>query len=29
MQWRISDNIHIGKTVNPFESIGDSKAIDR
>lgn len=28
MQQRISDNIHLGKTVSPFESIGESKAID-
>ena len=29
MQHRISDSIHHGKTVSPFESIGDSKPIDR
>ena len=29
MQRRILDNIHLGKTVNPFESIGDLKALER
>lgn len=29
MQHRISDNIHLGKIVTPFESIGDSKTINR
>ena len=29
MQRRISHNIHLGKTLSPFESIEDSKAIDR
>ena len=29
MQHRISDNIHLEKTVSSFESIGDSKPIDR
>ena len=29
MHRRISKNIYLGKTVSPFESIGDSKAIDR
>ena len=29
MQHRINDSIHHGKTVSPFEIIGDSKPIDR
>ena len=29
IQQRISNNIHLGKTVSSFASIGDSKAIDR
>ena len=29
LQRRILDNIHLGKTVSPFESIGDLKALDR
>ena len=29
IQQRISNNIHLGKTVSSFTSIGDSKAIDR
>lgn len=29
MQHRTSDNIHLGKFVTSFESIGNSKTIDR
>ena len=29
MQRRIDDDIHLGKTVTPFESIGESRVIYR
>ena len=29
MQQQMTDNIHLGQTVNLFESVGGSSAIDR
>ena len=29
MQQKISDNVHLGQTISPFDSIGKSAAKDR
>ena len=29
MQRKIDENVHLGQTVSPFDSIGKSTAIDR